>query len=332
MKNILVVDHDITFMKMIAKKFESGTKQFNPIFVKDGALAVNQLKKTKIDIIISALQMPKMDGYSLLEFLNLNYPDIPLIIITAFGKPKSREILMEKGASAYFVKPVNFDELISKIKDLKEEKSNGGILRSASLEMFAQLVEMEQKTCTIRIKRESDGKEGVLCFKEGEIYFARIGNLKGLEAAYKIFSWQNVTLYIENNCRIKKKKINSELQALLLEAMRLKDEKEVKKSSAKNKDSREPQKLSPVDSLKKYIEDNLPDKTGVLDVYQDSSWSEFIKSSSMLGLVFKKEDLKACYVSKVDSTNFIIVPDKENTVLSVSSKCDREKIYKILMD
>jgi CheY-like chemotaxis protein len=342
MKNILIVDDDIAFLKMIAKKFESGTQEFNPVFVKDGVSAVNQIKNKKIDVIVSDLQMPKMDGYGLLEYVNLNYPDIPVIIMTAFGKPKSRAILMENGAAAYFEKPVNLDDLIAEIKGLMENKSNGGILKSASLEMFTQLVEMEQKTCTIRVKREGLDHEGVLFFREGEIYFARIGNMKGIEAAYRIFSWHNVTLYIENDCRLKKKKINSDLQAVLLEAMRLKDENEDKKNTSGNEESgdtelngqqtEESQKLSSVDYLKKFIADNSSDITGILDIYEDPSWTEFVNRSSELGRFLNTGDLKACYVSKADSSNLIIVPDKENTVLSVSPKCDREKIYRILMD
>jgi CheY-like chemotaxis protein len=345
MKNILIVDDDIAFLKMIAKRFEAGSQELNPVFVKDGVSAVNQIKNKKIDVIVSDLQMPKMDGYGLLEYVNLNYPDIPVIIMTAFGKPKSKAILMENGAASYFEKPVNLDELISEIDQLVEKESNGGILKSASLEMFTQLVEMEQKTCTIRVKREGiNQQDGVLFFRDGEIYFARIGNLKGLEAAYRIFSWHNVTLCIENDCRIKKKKINSDLQAVLLEAMRLKDESDEKEEiiaenfeadqnkSTDNENIEDIHKLTPVDHLKKFIADNSSDITGILDIYEDSSWSEFIKKSSELGNFLNTGDLKACFVNKKDSTNLIIVPDKENTVLSVSPKCDREKVYRILMD
>jgi CheY-like chemotaxis protein len=342
MKNILIVDDDIALLKMIAKKFEAGSSDFNPVFVKDGVSAVNQIKNKKIDVVISDLQMPKMDGYGLLEYINGNYPDIPVIIMTAFGKPKSKEILLENGASGYFEKPVNLDQLILEIKRLKEKESDGGILKSASLEMFTQLVEMEQKTCTIRVKREDNEHEGVLFFRDGEIYYARIGNLKGLEAAYRIFSWHNVTLCIENDCRLKKKKINSDLQAVLLEAMRLKDENdELQESKTESlavgadksaNNEAELQKISSVDYLKKFIANNSSEITGILDIYEDSSWAEFIKKSSELGAFLNTGNLKACYVNMTDSKSLIIVPDKENTVLSVSSKCDREKIYRILMD
>ncbi|MGM0417519.1 MAG: response regulator [Thermodesulfobacteriota bacterium] len=342
MKNILIVDDDIAFLKMIAKKFEAAESDLNPVFVKDGVSAVAQIKNKEIDLVVSDLQMPKMDGYGLLEYINGNYPDIPVIIMTAFGRPKSKAILTDKGASSYFEKPVDLDELLNEIHRLLDQVSNGGVLKSASLEMFTQLVEMEQKTCTIRVQKEDEPKNGVLYFREGEIYYARIGDIKGLEAAYRIFSWHNVTLYIENECRLKKKKINSDLQAVLLEAMRLKDESsetqekeaalsENENKSFENEDSTA-EKFSSVDYLKNFIANNSSSVTGIIDIYEDSSWNDFIENASNLGRFLETGDLKACYVSKSDSKNLIIVPDKENTVLSVSTKCDREKIYRILMD
>lgn len=343
MKNILIVDDDIAFLKMIAKRFESFKGEFNPVFVKDGVSAVAQIRKKDISLIISDLQMPKMDGYGLLEYVTDNYPDIPVIIMTAFGRPKSKIILTEKGASTYFEKPVEIDSLIDEIKRLLTKQSDGGTLNSASLEMFTQLVEMEQKTCTIRVKREGNKKDGVLFFRDGELYYARIGGLKGVEAAYKIFGWQNVSLQIENNCRLKKKKIESDLQAVLLEAMRLKDESEDEDSSdladdstadkgSSNLEKKVEKKLTPVEYLKKFIEDNSNEVTGISEIYEDDSWKEFLKKSSKLGEFLDGGSLKACYINKNNSDNMIVVPDKDNTVLSISNKCDREKIYRILMD
>ena len=48
--------------------------------------------------------------------------------------------------------------------------------------------------------------------------------MQGLDAAYLIFSWEEVTLSIQNECPQKDNKINSDLQPIILEAMRLKDE------------------------------------------------------------------------------------------------------------
>ncbi len=57
---------------------------------------------------------------------------------------------------------------------------------------------MEQKTCTIRLEDKSTAEKGILFFSEGELLDARVNNLKGESAAYKIFSWEEVNLSIQN--------------------------------------------------------------------------------------------------------------------------------------
>ncbi len=339
MKNILIVDDDIAFLKTIAKNFETVKDKFNTIFVKDGVSAGAQLKKKEIDLVISDLHMPKLDGFALLEYITGGYPDIPVIIITAFGRPKLKSILGEKGVSAYFEKPFDINLLMSEINRLMEKRVDGGILKSASLEMFTQLVEMEQKTCTIRVQREGGLKGGVLFFRDGELYSARIGNLKGIDAAYRIFSWSNVTLNIENDCKVLNKKIDSDLQAMLLEAMRLKDENG---DSAEDFDNPSEvttsekglsaKKDSPVEKLKKIIAKKSSDIIGIEEIYTEPSWNDFLERVSKIGSFFEAGSLKACYVHSRDLKNMIIAPDKESVVISVNSKCDREKIYRILMD
>lgn len=68
------------------------------------------------------------------------------------------------------------------------------------------------------------GTMGVLFFKDGELLDARCEGLQGLDAAYRIFSWDEVALSIQNVCVTKKNVIKSELQPIILEAMRQKDE------------------------------------------------------------------------------------------------------------
>jgi glucan-binding YG repeat protein len=98
--------------------------------------------------------------------------------------------------------------------------------------MFLQLIEVEQKSCTIRLTDKTSGQNGVLFFKDGELLDARTNNLQGKNAALDIFSWDNVTLSIQNDCPIKEKKIQGELQAILLDAMRIKDENKQKAKEA----------------------------------------------------------------------------------------------------
>jgi hypothetical protein len=177
-------------------------------------------------LVISDLRLPRMDGFELLNRILRKYPDVPVIIITAHDRPKTKDVVFKSGAVGYLKKPVAPDKLVREITKMLARKAEGGNLHSVSLETFLQLVEMEQQTCTLHVLDRSGAKGGVLYFRNGELYNARICERQGKEAAYEILSWSGVSVFIENNCVFDKKLIEGDLQAILLDAMRSKDENE----------------------------------------------------------------------------------------------------------
>ncbi len=225
-KTILVVDDDRILRHLIKKKFQKYENIFSVLTAEDGVAAVEQLKINNISLVVTDLHMPNMDGFALLAYLSEHYADIPVIIFSAFGTPKSKKDVIEKGALSFVEKPFVVEDLVRKIKAALDKEEEGGKLQTVPLEIFTQLIEMEQKTCTIRVHNKTSGEKGVLFFKDGELMDARVRNLQNKPAAYKIFSWSKVTLFIEDKCTIEKKRIDGDLQAILFEAMRLKDEAE----------------------------------------------------------------------------------------------------------
>ncbi len=225
-KNILVVDDDRILRHLIKKKFQKYENIFSVLTAEDGVAAVEQLKINSVSLVVTDLHMPNMDGFALLAYLSEHYPDIPVIIFSAFGTPASKKDVIEKGALSFVEKPFVVEDLVGKIKAALDKEEEGGKLQTIPLEIFTQLIEMEQKTCTIRLHNKSSGEKGVLFFRQGELMDARIRDLKNKPAAYEIFSWSKVTLFIEDNCPITNKRIDGDLQAILFEALRRKDEAE----------------------------------------------------------------------------------------------------------
>lgn len=222
--NILVVDDNQPFLNLVTKIFDKYRKKYKLHTCLDGIQAIDLLSRKNFAVVVSDLQMPNMDGYALLKKMIEQFPDIPVIVITAFDKPKTETVVKKTGAYAYFTKPLVMEDLLEIIESIVDKTTEGGRLHNASLEMFIQLIEMEAKTCTIRVFNEEKQKSGVLFFNGGELYQARHGSHKGKKAAYEVLSWEKVTLSIENSCLIKSREIHDELQAILLDAMRMKDE------------------------------------------------------------------------------------------------------------
>ena len=167
-----------------------------------------------------------MDGFALLTHLSKFYPDIPVIVQTGQSTPKTKQIAMESGAISYIEQPFKVKDLGQLILSTLEKESDGGILKRFALEMFIQLIEMEMKTCTVRVTEEASGEQGILFFWEGALMDARIRNRSGKQVAFEIFCWDDVTFSVQDDCKLAKKRINEDLQSLLFEAIRYKDETE----------------------------------------------------------------------------------------------------------
>jgi hypothetical protein len=93
-----------------------------------------------------------------------------------------------------------------------------------------QLLELDKKTCTITA--HAGKKKGQLYFKNGNIMDAKVGKLTGIDAAFEIFSWENVEILLTNSCSIKEQKIQESLGFILLEGSRRQDEQGEQESPA----------------------------------------------------------------------------------------------------
>ena len=97
---------------------------------------IPKLKENNIALVVTDLQMPKMDGLSLLAHLSEKYPDIQVIVQTGHSTPESKRIALERGAAGYIEKPLNAEDLGHKIINSLKKESEGGTLRAVTLEMF----------------------------------------------------------------------------------------------------------------------------------------------------------------------------------------------------
>lgn len=225
-KKVLIVDDDQEMMRIIKKDLEKYKRTFAVLTANDGLAAVELLKKNQLSLVITDLEMPQMDGFALLTYIKERYPDVSTIAITDSSTLEEQKLAKEKGALGYIEKPFIIEDLARKIVTCLKKEDDGGVLHGIAPGTFLQLVEMEEKTCTIRLTNDKSENQGVLFFKNGDLLEARYKALQGKDAAYKILAWEEATLSIQESCSLTKNNVEADLQALLLEAMRQKDEVE----------------------------------------------------------------------------------------------------------
>ncbi|MEA1923945.1 MAG: response regulator [Pseudomonadota bacterium] len=224
-KFVLIANNEHELLYSFEQQLADHQKGFTIIAVEDGDKAIKKLAHDDISLVVTDLNIPNTDGFGLLSHIVEFYPDISVIVMTESSNAEMESLILEAGAVGCINKPFEASELVGLASNWLQREADGGTLRNVSSGMFLQFIEMEQKTCTIRLIDKASGKRGVLFFRNGELLDARVNGLaKGEEAAYHIFSWDEVTLYIQNSCRCYEKKIAGDLHTILLEAMRLKDE------------------------------------------------------------------------------------------------------------
>jgi CheY-like chemotaxis protein len=221
MKKVLIVDDDESFLHSLIDGFKAYEDTFTITTAGDGVEAVAALREHEISLVLTDLNMPRMDGFELVAHLSSNYSEIPVIVMTAFGTPDMEDNLRDMGTFQYIEKPIDFGVLVEKIIKGLDGPSKGYIT-GVSLSSFLQLLELDKKSCTLTIHAGS--KNGIMYFRDGDLLDASTLKLQGSEAAYAIVSWKNVEIEIENNCPVTKENIKETLGFILLEGSRRKDE------------------------------------------------------------------------------------------------------------
>lgn len=104
-KVILVADDSATIRKFVS--FSLTTKGYEIIQVSDGMEALEKLPQKEVDLIITDLNMPNVDGYELISTIRSNeeYLDIPIIILSSLSSQEEVSKGLSMGANSYLLKP-----------------------------------------------------------------------------------------------------------------------------------------------------------------------------------------------------------------------------------
>jgi len=118
--NVLIVDDDdITRESLMTVLNNQG---FNCRQASNGQEALEEIKTNDFDVVITDLEMPKMNGIELLEQVSTIRPRVSFIIITAYASIETAIEALRKGAFDYLLKPINFEDVAHKVKKLVEHK------------------------------------------------------------------------------------------------------------------------------------------------------------------------------------------------------------------
>ncbi|HKY39379.1 MAG TPA: response regulator [Polyangiaceae bacterium] len=221
MTRILIVEDDPTQARALRRAFGKLRPDLHVSTAANGLQAMQLMAERSVDLILTDLQMPEMDGFQLLAWLHNNHPDVAVFTMSAFGTKDTAAELTSLGALEYFAKPVDAKQVLGRLTDALNQSVRGHV-QNVSLASLLQLLEMERKTCTLHVT--CDDNSGVLVLRKGALVSARSGELQGEAAAIAVIAWPYPSITISRHCESSGVAIQESLGFIVMEAMRLQDE------------------------------------------------------------------------------------------------------------
>ena len=165
MTTILVVDDEQSmrdFLKILLVK-----DGYKVLVAEDGVQALAMLDKKGVDLVISDIRMPGMDGLELLEEIRTRSADLPVVMITAFASPNDAVRAMKNGAYDYISKPFNVDEIKSVIQSATN-RGGGQVTENNVSALFPNIIGKSREMLKIfdMIERIAPTPANVLIYGE----------------------------------------------------------------------------------------------------------------------------------------------------------------------
>ena len=115
-KKILVIDDDKLVLGSIEKQLKN--KKLSIHLIDDPVQALEEISKNQYDLVLCDIRMKSISGLDVLKKLKLNYPDIPVIIITGYIDDKIMEKAENLGSSDFLIKPITKKVLLNSISNI----------------------------------------------------------------------------------------------------------------------------------------------------------------------------------------------------------------------
>ena len=117
MKNILIIDDNKDIVDALSAGLRRHLKGYGIVTASDGAKGMDIVDSVPIDLIVTDLAMPVMNGYRFIEYAKRHYPSIPVCVMTGSCAPHILEKLRSLGIGRWIEKPFQLDELLQVISE-----------------------------------------------------------------------------------------------------------------------------------------------------------------------------------------------------------------------
>ncbi|MBU0484813.1 MAG: response regulator [Proteobacteria bacterium] len=238
MKKILIVDDEEDMIWSLKNNLNHEKLQVDILTASSGEEALEILKNTPVDLIITDIKMSGISGLELLIEVKNRYQQTGVIVMTAYPSPEFKSEALSKGSLHFIEKPFDINNLRKVVRHaLREDNLFKGTVAGVELSDIIQINCLSRTTTALKVK--TSNQEGIIYFLEGKIVHAVCGDLHGDDAFFKILAFNGGTLESMKITEAPNNTIKSSFEALLIEGARRMDEK----NSSEENDSFNPDAL-----------------------------------------------------------------------------------------
>ncbi len=127
----------------------------------DGVDALDKIKGNKVDVVITDIKMPNVDGITLTSEIVTRYPDLPVMVMTAFGDEYSAGLAISTGARDFIKKPFSLDEFAIRLHKMINDSETLRRLKSGKKGAQDTQDFMNELEPPRQIKKEKDVDDSI---------------------------------------------------------------------------------------------------------------------------------------------------------------------------
>jgi CheY-like chemotaxis protein len=217
-KTVLLVEDDRPTLNLYRMGLK-GLQSFRILLAENGMQALEILQNEPVDVLVTDLSMPVLDGFRLIAIVAERYPSIPVLVMTGVPVAEHQNVPISMGALRIFSKPPRLSLLMEEIRQAALRKPDG-MVRGIALGSLLQLMSWERKSCTMTVHH---GPElGYLYVRDGELVHAAFHDQEPLHSAYTILNWVRPEIEFMDACRVERT-LDLPLTEILLNAAMIED-------------------------------------------------------------------------------------------------------------
>lgn len=222
-RTVLLVEDDEAARLLHERALPTRLPEFSLATAANGAEALALLAERPVEVLVSDLHMPVMNGFELLAHVRGRYPNLGVVVLSNTPSAQVAHAAPQLATYRRVTKPVPPAVLAEHVRAAAAERVRGH-LAAATLAPLLTLLQLERSTCALLIR--SGARKGRLHFLAGELvnaYAFELGQ-DGEVAARHILAWDRASVQFERSLHNHVRTIHTPLEELMLDVARTQDE------------------------------------------------------------------------------------------------------------